>query len=523
MSKSPNARFITALKKYKVSLPDYARDVVRIRPKSGGLVPLVLNAAQLEIHRRIEQQRQATGKVRAIILKGRQQGCSTYVQTRFWWRLAFGRGLRAFILSHQQVSSAKLFDIADRLQANLPDPFKPHLGASNAKELILDQQDCGYEVSTAGGKDVGRSGTFQLFHGSEVGFWDDAEKHMIGIGQAVPNVPGSEIILESTANGIGNMFHKLWQSAETGASEYHAIFIPWFMTPEYRLEVPSHFALDEKDAVYQQSHRLDLEQMAWRRQKIVDDCGGDVLRFQQEYPATAAEAFVAVGVEPFMPAALVQRGVTRDTMAGDGPLILGVDPARFGEDCTAIVGRRGRCVTLLERLRKADTMAVCGLVASIIQRELPSRVFIDVGGLGAGIFDRLMELGFRCVIAVNFGESAIESARYYNRRAEIWAKLKEWLSQPSPKKLFDDPGLIADLSGPRFSYDSQGRVKLEKKEDMAKRGVRSPDAGDALALTFAMPVANEAPRFRGSAIWEDMEQAFDEVEHGGSLRGLNVG
>ena len=88
-----------------------------------------------------------------------------------------------------------------------------------------------------------RSSTIQLFHGSEVAFWPFAETHAAGVLQAVPNQPGTEIILESTANGVGNFFHKKWREAETGRSEYLAIFVPWHWQDEYRLPAGKAFKL----------------------------------------------------------------------------------------------------------------------------------------------------------------------------------------------------------------------------------------------------------------------------------------
>ena len=111
--------------------------------------------------------------------------------------------------------------------------MKPSTGASSAKELYFDGLDSGYKVGTAGNKSVGRGTTIQYFHGSEVAFWPHASEHAKGILQAVPDARDTEIILESTGNGIGNYFHQQWQLAERGESEYQAIFVPWYWQTEY--------------------------------------------------------------------------------------------------------------------------------------------------------------------------------------------------------------------------------------------------------------------------------------------------
>lgn len=106
--------------------------------------------------------------------------------------------------------------MAQRYHDNCPDEFKPHTGASNANELIFDLLDSGYKIGTAGNKAVGRSSTIQLFHGSEVAYWPNAEQHAAGILQAVPSEPGTEVWLESTANGENDYFHQQWRMAVSG-------------------------------------------------------------------------------------------------------------------------------------------------------------------------------------------------------------------------------------------------------------------------------------------------------------------
>jgi hypothetical protein len=114
-------------------------------------------------------------------------------------------------------------------------------------------------------------------------------------------------------------------------------------------------------------------------------------------------------------------------------------------------------------------------------------VFIDVGNMGSGIVDRLKELGHAdIVVGVNSASSALDSEKYANKRAEMWGMLYEWLLD-YPCKIPDDDELHADLCGIKAKNDSKSRVLMERKEDMAKRRIRSPDLADALCLTFAAP------------------------------------
>jgi hypothetical protein len=333
---------------------------------------------------------------------------------------------------------------------------------------------------------VGRGSTIQYFHGSEVAFWPNAEKHAAGVLQAVPDAPGTEIIKESTANGLGNYFHKEWQLAESGKSEYIAIFVPWYWQDEYRRPVPADFVMTIEEENYKDAYDLDMEQMAWRRNKITEL--GELL-FKQEYPATAAEAFQMSGHDPFIPAEMVVAA-RKATCEGVGPRKLGVDPARFGDDRSSITYRQGRKVHWVRTYEKLSTMQLAGIVVKAIREVSAQQCAIDVGGLGAGVYDRVEELvpESECqLVQVNSGETPIDQVKYSNKRAEMWGETKEWLAK-GPVDIPDSDEMQADLTQIKYSYDSNGRLKMEKKEDMKKRGLRSPDHADSLGLTFAEPV-----------------------------------
>jgi hypothetical protein len=476
----------------------YAAKCLKIRTKIGSIGPLVFNRAQQFIHDKLEAQRRSTGKVRALILKGRQQGCSTYVGGRYYHRATHTKGVRVFILTHEDDATKNLFEMVERYHEHCPALVKPSTGAANAKELSFDLLDSGYKVGTAGTKGVGRSSTIQLFHGSEVGFWPHAETHASGVLQAVPDEVGTEIILESTANGIGNFFHKLWRDAETGKSDYIAVFVPWFWQDEYRKAAPADFSLDDEEREYAALYGLDNEQMVWRRAKIVEL--KDPVLFKQEYPATAAEAFQMSGHDSYIPPHLVAKA-RKAVCQESGPLVIGFDPAWMGGDRHAMAWRQGRRLLKVESKTKIDTMAAAGWAKKVIDTDGPRKFFIDVGGIGAGVYDRLMEWGRpynNIVVPVNFGSAPLEPAPLdrqgrpsggpLNRRAEMWMKSKEWLEDPAGAQIPDEDPLQADACGPSYKWDSNTRLVLESKDHMRARGVTSPDEWDAVALTFAEPV-----------------------------------
>jgi len=167
----------------------------------------------------------------------------------------------------------------------------------------------------------------------------------------------------------------------------------------------------------------------------------------------------------------------------DQPLVMGVDVARFGADCSAIVLRRGRDARSWppELLDGLDLMALAGRVARRAAADGAQAVFVDEGGLGAGVVDRLREMGVPGVVGVNFAASAAQPL-FANRRAELWGALRGWLAAGC---LPADPGLAGDLESVDYTYNERGEIQLERKEDMKRRGLASPDLGDALALTFA--------------------------------------
>ena len=466
----------------------YARLALRILDKDGNLVALKLNRAQLELHRRLEEQLERTGKVRALILKGRQQGISTYLQARLRWKLKARRGRRAFTLAHEIKATNNLFAMAKRYHEKEPDLLRPATGASNANELVFDDMDCKLSVATAGTRDTGRSATAQLFHASEYAFWENADTHWAGIGQTVPDAPGTEVWVETTANGVNNDFYSRWLQAIDGRGDYIAIFLPWFWQTEYRRPVPADWQRTEEENELSQLYGLDDEQLAWRRNKIESDFGGDASKFQQEYPCNWQEAFVAEKRDTFIPARLVVKAQAT-TAEPAGAMVVGVDPARYGSDQTAIVVRHGRKVRAVRRYDGKSTMEVAGICARFIEATPQmDRMFIDVIGIGAGVYDRLVELGYgKKVTAVNAAEKAAEDEKYVNKRAECWATGKKWLEE-GPVQLPEGDIWLADLTAPGYTYDSSGRLRLEKKEDIKKRSGRSPDVGDAWSLTFAEPV-----------------------------------
>jgi hypothetical protein len=505
------------LQTWKVSYPHFASGCLKVKTKAGLIEPFKFNSAQQFIHDRLERQKADTGKVRALILKARQQGVSTYVGGRFYHRTQFFQGTSVFILTHEQPATDTLFSMVERFWRNSPQEGRLKTGAANAKEMNFPSLDSGYGVGTAGAKAVGRSKTLQCFHGSEVGFWPGAADHFAGVVQAVPDLPDTEVILESTANGIGGEFHERWTQAEASDGDYIPIFVPWFWSDEYERAPPRSFEPTAEEEHEAKLYDLSLPKLAWRRAKIAEL--KDPARFKQEYPSSAQEAFQATGHESFIPSRLVQDARKRQCEA-IGSLVIGVDPARFGDDSFCIAWRTGRKVHKIGRKHRIDNVAGANWVKSIIDQDQPVRVFIDVGGQGSGVVDILRDFGepySTLVVEVNFGGAPQDLQKTNergelvpgskNRRAEMWSRLRDWLEDEGGADLPDDNSVHADLCAPGYRFDMRQYLVLESKEDIRKRGLRSPDSGDAIALTFASPVAARGSITESDRDWRRRRQA----------------
>lgn len=475
----------------------FAEEALKVKDKSGQMVPFAFNHPQRIVHERLERQLAETGKVRAIVLKARQEGVSTYVAARYYHKSTRQANRSVFILSHEAQTTEKLFRIVERYQDNCPAPLRPRTKIQNRREYRFADIGSEYSVGTAGNENVGRGGTIQFFHGSEVAFWENTDGIQTGIMQSIADLPGTEIIMESTANGMGNMFYDMCMSALAGTSDYILIFLPWFWMPEYRKAVPADFVLTREEEEYAATYKLDLEQICWRRFKI-EDLGSE-WKFKQEYPANPIEAFQTSGSTLIRSEAVMnsRRSEVKDTTS---PLVGACDPGR-NRDRAVIAFRRGRqlikyFVYDAKKLKRPiDEMWLAGKIAAFINAYHPEKFFIDCGN-GYGVYDRLVELGYGdVVVSVLFGEGALEDDVYRNKRAEMWCNLRDWIQNHENGKGVSIPDLDelhADLCCmPDYLSTSGGLIYLVPKDEIRKKFKKSPDIGDAVALTFAFPVRSK--------------------------------
>ena len=311
---------IDVLERLRRDLPLYSESCLKIRAKSAELIPLKFNDAQKLIHGRISQQRREEGRVRAIVLKARQEGVSTYTAARFFRHLHLRQGVRAMVVADSLDRAGVLFDIYERYLNNLSDELAPSGKAVTQRRRMAFKHDSELAVRPASDTEAGRAQTIHLIHASEIAFWGslgvDASATWTSLMQAVPRI-GSEVIVESTAKGAGGLFHEMWEQAEQGDSGWLPLFLPWWFASEYQIPCSvemreiidgnkddfEELALTEGISFEGKQHVLNYDQLAWRRMVIVENFNGDretlgkdaVRNFQQEYPATAEEAFLVSG------------------------------------------------------------------------------------------------------------------------------------------------------------------------------------------------------------------------------------
>ncbi len=176
-----------------------------------------------------------------------------------------------------------------------------------------------------------------------------------------------------------------------------------------------------------------------------------------------------------------------DNLQNGGDVVLAVDVARFGSDRSVILRRRGDRVEEIKTFHGMDTMQLSGWVAATVRESSPNRIHVDEIGVGAGVVDRLNEQGYS-VRGINVARSARQDKLFANLRAEGYWRLRE-LFASGRISIPSDGQLMGELSALRYSYDSHGRVKIEGKDEMRRRGLPSPDKADALMLAFLEPAS----------------------------------
>lgn len=241
------------------------------------------------------------------------------------------------------------------------------------------------------------------------------------------------------------------------------------------------------------THQIDSREVARTNKDLINEWVKDYGEDSDWVRVRVRGVFPRGGDLQFIDSECIHAAMRRQVTKAEiyhAPIVIGADVARYGDDASVICVRQGLGILALKRYRGADLMTVAGLIAQAWQEHKADAVFVDVGGLGAGVVDRLLQQGLN-PIAVNFGGTSTTAA-YANKRSEMWGRMRDWIRQGGC--LPSDNELRTDLEAPLFGVpEASGRITLEHKDHMRKRGVASPDSGDALALTFAELVVRATP------------------------------
>lgn len=492
---SVHEKRVQTFNKLKTDLPTFAKFCLKVRDKQGKIVPLELNRAQLYMHQCCEDQKRRMGMVRLIVLKGRQQGMSTYIAARYFHNTLLNRGTATFILSHEGKSTATLFDMVKRYHDRLPDGFSPGLAAANKNQLKFEGTDSEYTVGTAGNEDVGRSMTIKNLHMSEVAFYERTDQLETGLMNTVADMEGTEIIMESTANGLGNMFHDRAMKAVAKLGNYEIVFIPWHWSPEYRLQPPSDFTPTHEELELAKQYELDFHQLYWRRIKIENTRGG-LWKFQQEYPFTVQEAFLMSG-ETFFSKEHIINARKAKVESPEAAVIMGIDCAR-GNDRSTFVVRKGRKILHYETHKdlRADglepTQQLIALSQKLIDRFHVDKAFCDMGS-GYGVVDGLKSMpGYKQVITgISFAQKVMDEIRFLNKRSEMYGLARDWLEDGNVQIPDTEEFAFDLLLTPKEKETPTKRMFLPSKAEIKAERRVSPDITDAFVLTFAFPVPDK--------------------------------
>ena len=273
-------------------------------PTFGNLVRLVPNHAQRKLVDMLRQKQQAGEPIRFIILKARQLGFSTFVQSWHYALCDYIDNCRSMTISYDEDSTVEMFQKARTIHNQLWFPRKSPRSRGNIMEF--DNGSVFY-TATAGKLSAGRSYTIHRLHCSEVPMWPNSQEVLTAVLQAVPLHPDTSVILESTAKGAVGSFYEMWKGAERSENAYTPFFAPWHWDPSYTFPFRDEdqrrsFAREKmkpEDWKYKKRHKLSLEQMAWRYWKTRDGLENNPAKFKQEFPADADEAFLTTGSPRF--------------------------------------------------------------------------------------------------------------------------------------------------------------------------------------------------------------------------------
>ena len=310
---TPEGRAAAQLSLYRRDFRRLAAEQLRVKTKPPNPQVVLMSpllAPQEEFLRSVERQKEELGDiVRQVWLKARQQGGSTLAEALTFHRAGLSPNINALTVANDKPTAENLFRIIKLFHESLDPAIRPKTRYNTKRDLTFEDEaepDAGlrssYMVDTANNVDVGVSRTITMLHLSEVARYGKAEKAISSVLGSIPLVPGTSIIMESTAYVMGAYFKSMVERARRQEGAWRFCFVPWTRSPEYSMALAAreHLSLTRDEQRLVKEFGLTLEQLKWRRFKIAE-MKGDEIAFMMDFPLTVEEAFVTLGYSIFRP------------------------------------------------------------------------------------------------------------------------------------------------------------------------------------------------------------------------------
>jgi hypothetical protein len=282
----------------RVGLQDFIENL-KVVNKRGEMTSLILNRSQEIVFHKLLECREQRRPARFICCKARQIGISTLLEAFIFALITQNQNRFSLVVANSLESAAVIFSMTQRFVRQLGSGVD---AAVNARRIeYAPPHNSRIQIDTAANRSLGRGGTLHYVHASELAFWERPEDPVLAINQSVPQHRDTLVFWESTANGVQNLFHRMWVAAERGESDLEPIFLPWTEFPEYSL--PTHpsetLSLTVEEKRYADTFSMTDEQLKWACFTKKNQCHDSWEKFHQEYPAAAHLAFIFSGLPWF--------------------------------------------------------------------------------------------------------------------------------------------------------------------------------------------------------------------------------
>lgn len=473
--------------KYSEDFPYFAQTELLIDTKSGGTpVPFVLNKAQEYVWLKLKEQWENTGMIRANILKGRQQGMSTLVAAIIFWQAVTRPCVNSTLVSKDFKATKSLFDKIKRFAYERMIDKTITVDTCNLDEIRFSSSRSLIRMSSAKSEQSSRGSTNTSLFLSEAPYWENGIEQVSALFDSVARLPGTIIIMESTARGKDPLFYENFQMGERDDSDWQSIFVPWYWQDEYRIGLRPHeiFDISLSEQQLMDQYSLDIEQIKWRRNKLMEYRRADPLtEFKREYPCCPEDAFESATISAFFDIERVR--ISQSNMLFDcsgDPLYIGVDVGAGGDPSVACF-RQGINVLSFDEFTSECINDTKHWIEKIVRTHRPARVYVDSGGIGLGLSQDLSMMYGGVCRGVNFGERPDDIEHYANKRAEMFDRLRAYFLS-GPVSLCKNDDLITEMQVVKPNPE-KAKLTIENKDTIRKLIGRSTNYLDAVALTFA--------------------------------------